>query len=287
MRPVNIKRLNYKGEVVRRHRRAFVLKIIALVLGIVVVVAGLIYLLFFFHLFDVREVSFNGLDTVSSDEFRGKIEQNLSQKILKFLPRRDNIFFVNTGKFEKEFALAYPVFKSVNVQRKLFHGLIFNFTERKPAGVWCFRDAGSTSFTTSCSYFDEDKILWAQPAKSYGFIFLTVDDQREMVRLGSPQGAGRQIDNEFFKPIMEVAKRMSGEINNIIIPADSFNEFRVYTANFYIIFTTDSDVKNQLDTLKIFFDDKIKDSSPADLSGQGGFHPQYIDLRIDGRVYYK
>lgn len=271
MRPVNIKKLNYKDEVVRRHRRAFILKIVVWVLGVVAVVAGIIYLLFFSRLFDIREISFNGLDMVSSDVFQMKIDENLNQKILKFLPRRNNIFFVNTGNFEKEFALAYPIFKSVDIQRKLLHGLVLNFLERKPTGVWCFKD--------SCSYFDNDKVLWGQPAKSSGFIFLTIEDDRQTDK--------KQIDDDFFKPIMEVAKSMSGEIKNIIISADSFNEFRVYTADFYIIFTTDSDVKNQLDTLKIFFDDKIKDSSPADLSGQGGFHPQYIDLRIDGRVYYK
>jgi len=225
-------------------------------------VAGVIYLLFFSRMFDVREVSFNGLDTVSSDMFRGKIDEKLNQKILKYLPRRNNIFFVNTGNFEKEFASDYPVFKSVNVHKKLFHGLVFDFLERKPAGVWCLKD--------SCSYFDNDKVLWGQPAKSSGFIFLTIEDNR--------QSENKQIDDDFFRPIMEIAKNMTGEIKNITIPADAFNEFRVYTTDYYIIFTTDSDVKNQLDVLKIFLADKNKDSN---------FHPQYIDLRIDGRVYYK
>ncbi|MDO8686789.1 MAG: hypothetical protein Q7K11_01090, partial [Candidatus Berkelbacteria bacterium] len=166
MRPVNIKKLNYKDEVASRHRRTFILKIVALILGTVVVVAGIIYLLFFSRMFDIREVSFNGLDTISSDVFRVKIDENLNQKILAYLPRKNNIFFMNTGKFEKEFVSEYPVFKSVNIQRKLLHGLVLNFLERKPAGIWCFKDSG-------CSYFDNNKVLWGQPAKSSGFIFLT------------------------------------------------------------------------------------------------------------------
>ncbi len=266
MRPVNIKQLNYKDEAVRRHRRAFILKIAALVLGTIAIVAGLIYLLFFSRMFDVREVGFNGLDTVSSDVFHIKIEENLNQKIFSYLPRRNNIFFINTDNFEKEFASDYPVFKSVNVQRKLLHGLMLNFLERKPAGIWCFGE--------DCSYFDNDKVLWGQPAKSSGFIFLTIEDQRQNIT--------QQIDDEFFKPIMDVAKNMPGEIKNIIIPAGSFNEFRVYTADYYIIFSTDADIQSQLDVLKIFLNDKNKNSPPT-----SGFHPQYIDLRIDGRVYYK
>ncbi len=270
MRSVNLKKLNYKDEVASRRRRDFILKIISIVFLTITVVAGLTYLLFFSRMFDVREVGFNGLDTVSSDVFRTKIDENLNQKILKYLPRRNNIFFVNTSNFQKEFASEYPVFRSVNIQRRFLHGLVLNFSERKPVGVWCFKENGSAPLTTSCSYFDNDKILWGQPAKSSGFIFLTIEDNRQTDK--------RQIDDEFFKSIMEVAKNMSGEIKNIIIPANSFNEFRVYTADYYIIFTTDSDIQNQLDVLKIFMKDK--DSNPD-------FHPQYIDLRIDGRVYYK
>lgn len=262
MRPVNIKRLNYKDQVARRHRRDFILKIVIAMAGALFVVGGTIYILFFAQIFDVRGVSFNGLDTVSSDIFRVKIDENLNQKILKFLPRRNNLFFVDTGSFEKEFALAYPVFKSVNVQRKLLHGLVLNFLERKPAGVWCFKDA--------CSYFDNDKVLWGQPAKSSGYIFLTIEDQRNRTN--------KEIDDEFFGSIMEVSNNMSGEIKNIIIPENSFNEFRVYTANYYIIFSTESDTKDQLDVLRIFLNDKEKNPD---------FRPQYIDLRIDGRVYYK
>ena len=277
MRPVNVKRLNYRDEVARRHRRAFVFKILAFVFRIIAIVARLIYLLFFSRLFDVREVSFNGLDTVNSDVFQVKIDETLNQKIFGYLTRRNDIFFVNTGSFEKQFALAYPVFKSVNVQRKLFHGLILNFLERKPAGIWCFTSTDSTGSpqaslapVSRCQYFDNDKVLWGQPSKSSGFIFLTIEDQRDIT--------DRKIDDDFFGPIMEVAKNMEGEIKSIIIPADSFNEFWVYTADYYIIFTVDFDIQNQLDVLKIFMNEKGKDSN---------FHPQYIDLRIDGRVYTK
>jgi len=159
------------------------------------------------------------------------------------------------------------------VRKKLLHGLVFNFSERKPVGIWCFKE--------SCSYFDENKVLWGQPAKSSGFIFLTIDDLRET--------ADKKIDDDFFKLVMEVAKSMTGEVKNIVILAGSFNEFRAYTAHgYYIIFSTDSDIKNQLDIFKIFLAEK-KDSLPTGAvpDGRQGFHPQYIDLRIDGRVYYK
>ena len=274
MRPVNAKRLNYKDEAVRRHRRVFIFKTVAIIAGTVFVVAGLIYVFFFSRLFDVREVSFNGLDTINSSVLQGKINEQLDQKIFKFLPRRNNILSVDTDTIEERFSSAYPVFKSVTVKKKLPHGLDLNFIERKPSGIWCFKDGDSVALAVSCSYFDEDRVLWGESSKTSGFIFLTIEDQREKDT--------RQIDDDFFGPIMEVAKSRAGEIRSIIIPDKSFGEFHVFTSNYYIIFTTEFDIKNQLDVLRIFLDDKEKDPPPI-----GGFHPQYIDLRIDGRVYYK
>ena len=64
-----------------------------------------------------------------------------------------------------------------------------------------------------------------------------------------------------------------------MIPENSFDEFRVYTdRGFYLIFSLDSNIKNQTDVLRIFLDEKSKDPN---------FNPQYLDLRIDGRIYYK
>ncbi len=269
MRPVKIKRGNYKDEVVRRHRRSFIFKTISILVVAIGIIVGLAYFLFFANLFDIRTIEFNGLNTVNSDEFSGKINERLDQKIFNLFPRRNNIFFVNTKNFETEIISAYPVFKLVDVRRKLFHGLVFNFTERKPLGVWCFTEQDSLK-ESSCSYFDEERVLWGKTAKSSGFIFLTIDDQR-----GQNE---KWAEDEFFEPIMFVAKSMAGEIKKVLIPKDSFSEFRVYTYNYYIIFTIESDIQGQLDTLKIFLTEKSNDQ---------GFRPQYIDLRIDGRVYYK
>lgn len=269
MRPINIKKINHRDEVARRHRRVFILKTVSIMAGTIFVVAGLIYLFFFSRLFDVREVSFNGLDTISSDEFKVKINEQLDQKLFKFLPRRNNVLSVDTDSLEANFSSAYPVFKSVIVQKNLPHGLTLNFLERKPSGIWCFASTGSAQ-VNSCQYFDNDKVLWGESSKTSGFIFLTIEDRRER--------NSREIDDDFFGPIMDVAKSRAGEIGNIIIPENSFNEFRVYVSDYYIIFTTEFDIKNQLDVLRIFLNDKEKDPE---------FHPQYIDLRIDGRVYYK
>ena len=72
---------------------------------------------------------------------------------------------------------------------------------------------------------------------------------------------------------------MGIKTRSVTIPENSVDEFRVAAAGGYdILFSLDSDYKNQLSVLRIFLDQKGKD--PA-------FDPQYLDLRIDGRVYFK
>ena len=66
-------------------------------------------------------------------------------------------------------------------------------------------------------------------------------------------------------------------IKRIEIPADFIDDLTVHTAKgYYILANTGSGMDKQLDTLRIFLKNKGAD-----------FHPEYIDIRIEGRVYYK
>ena len=68
-------------------------------------------------------------------------------------------------------------------------------------------------------------------------------------------------------------------IKSVVIPENSLNEFRVYTdRSFYLVFSLDSNIKGQAEVLKIFLDERAKDPN---------FNPQYLDLRIGGRIYLK
>ena len=67
-------------------------------------------------------------------------------------------------------------------------------------------------------------------------------------------------------------------VNKIEIRPDSINDFYIYTTNgFYIIFNMEISIPKQIEVLKIFLAEKGQDFKPT----------EYIDLRIEGRVYYK
>lgn len=272
MRTANIKKPNYHDNLASRRRRVFIFKIALVVGAFVAGVGGLVYFLFFSNVLTVKEISINGLTSLDKQNILSEINSTLESKTFKYLKTQKNILFFNPSRLRGEIMAQSPVVKDLDIKKKYPHEIVLGFTERKPVGIWCFQN--------DCYYFDKDRVTWGNAAKSSGFIFLSIQDNRTPANPGA-------IDKDFFDAIMTVLSGITTfnvvipdlTVKNIVIPAGSLSDFQVNVAQGYpLMFSLDSDIKNQLDILKIFLNDKKKDPS---------FGPQYIDLRIDGRVYYK
>ena len=216
-----------------------------------------------------------------------EINRRLDHKKFGYLRIGRNILFFDGDVLEANILASNPVLKSVDMKRKLPHKIILDIVEREPAGIWCAglrvgsrRGEGPNEVGTpqkagnsvECRYFDKEMNTWGPAARSSGFLFLTIEDMRSREKFN--------IEEDFFRSINEVAGGLPGlTVKTVTIPENSFDEFRVYTdKGFYVVFSLDSDLKNQLEVLRIFLAEKAEDL---------GFNPQYIDLRIDGRVYFK
>ena len=265
MRPSFIKS-NYQDNLTRKRRAVFVFKSILIILLALVVMASTIYFLFFSKVLEVQSIVFEGITPLNSERLKQDIEANLNQKYLGYLLKKNNIFSFKLGGIEKNIMDKYPIFNSLSIKRDVPHTLIINVTERTPIGIWCFEKL------SECYYFDENKNMWPSQAKSSGFLMVSVLDK---------VNGNNTIDDEYFKAtkiIIENSKKR-GIIFESIETEHSFRALKVTTSEpYYILFSLDSDIQNQLDLLSIFLDQK-KD--------QDFFSPQYLDLRIDGRVYYK
>lgn len=224
--------------------------------------AGGLYAFFYSPIFRVKDVVVRGLNSDREKVFTDKILQAMDTRRFGLRPYI-NIFLLNAEEIGRAFVADTPMIKDVTVKKDYLHGLQFNFVERKPIGIWCFND--------NCQYFDEDAAILGKALESTGFIYLIVKDDRDE----------HQIDQRLLKPVLSVARRLPGinvHANSVIISKDSLAEFRVKTsAGYDLIFSLDSDPDRQLEILRIFLDER---DSPT-------FAPQYIDLRIDGRIYYK
>ncbi len=255
----------YKDSLTIRRHRAFLLKIIAGAVVALAIIVGAIYFLFFSSVLKITTITINDDTNINKEQVTLAINNFLDTKSW-FLRVRRNILFLNSGNLEAVLRDQMPLIKDISISKKYPHGLSVNLKEHLPLGIWCY--SGS-----QCQYFDKDMAVWGNPGHSSGFILLSVDDQRV--------GTEKVVDEKFFKSILDTIQDLPESITTkeVIIPEMSLNDFKIVTdKGYYIFFSYDSDLAGQLKVLKLFLGGKAKDPS---------FQPQYIDLRINGRIYYK
>jgi cell division septal protein FtsQ len=265
MKPVSIRNNSYKDNLAKKRRSKFLLLSVSISIVVISLLAGLVYFLLFSGYFSVRDIQVTGLKTLDKELVISDIDNLLNGKILKTIQLRANIFLASPKKIRDILLDKYSVLKEVSARRNGLNGLILEVYERTAIGTWCF--------STECVYFDETGATWGKAARSSGFLILNVDDRRESIN---------SLDKEYFIAIKSVTENISiisVSLKQVVIPAESFREFGAETSGGYdILFSTDSDIKAQLELLKIFLDNKSHDQS---------FKPSYIDLRINGRIYFK
>ena len=254
----------YKDSLaMRRHRRFLARWLVILILALACV-AGIGYAIFFSPWFVIKDVSISGLNSDHATEVNTILNERLGRKTFG-VPTGRNVIFFKAKSLAEELKGDLSYLDDISISKANLHSLVVTGIERKPAGVWCFNN--------KCHYFDREGIMWGEAIRSTGFLMLNVDDRRDQVS---------EIDKRFLSAIQQVADRFEKEdlkIKNVTIPNGSFTEFNTLVSSGYTIrFSLDSDLAGQLDALFIFKKNKLDG---------GTLHPQYLDLRFDGRVYYK
>lgn len=267
MRPPQIRDFRTQDKFAAEKRRHIKRKIIFWFLIAIIVFGGIGYLAVFSDAFSIENIAIDGANIiVDKSALESSVKDAISTQTWGFLPLQNNTLFIQTALLAEKLTRDFPAAKNISVDRKFMHALNIKVTERKPLGIWCFGEA--------CSYFDGDGFTWGEPPKSSGFLLLRVQDMRE------------RTENSLSKEVLGNIATISGGINELGIPVKEFKisqtaitDLAVSTGKGYVIyFDLDGDIKTQLETLKIFLDKKSTESS---------FAPQYLDLRIAGRVYYK
>lgn len=272
MKPVQ----KYRNEYRAQKRRKFVLKTSAVLFILVLIAVGTVYLLFFSKLLDVRTVAINGAETIEETDLNSAVGDWLSTKIWK-VPRRNNLVFLSADNLVKYLESKFPKLASVSVSKKLPHNLEITVSERKPIGVWCLSVQGQSS--PDCFYFDKDAVAYAMAGNSSGFLLATISDQRNReITLGSLVTTGQWFEN--ILSARDLLTKIGIDITGISIPAGSFDEFDAKTIDgWQIMFSNQTDISSQINSLAIFLKDKITPNQRAKL--------QYVDLRIQDRIYFK
>jgi len=268
---------SYKDELRASKRKKLILKSAIFFAVLIIGLVGAVYLLFFARLMDVREVTVE-----AEEEMRGRINNEISSWLNSGFWRfteGSNLLFLSGNVLASRIIEKFPELESVKITKKFSHALIATVQERKPSGIWCLSAQAGLSEQADCFYFDKSGKAFSSTQPSNGFLVLNVIDQRSR-ELGLGDKVAEEVWTKNIFKAKDVLSKHNISIAMFVIPPDSFDEFHAKTAEGWkILFGNQTDIESQISALAIFLKEKISPAHRATL--------QYVDLRIQDRIYYK
>lgn len=234
--------------------------------------AGLVYVLFFARLFDVRVVEVKTPSAISTDAVRESAWSVLHQRSFGLMRQRNGLLF-SPQEIRPTLLRTFPRIDHVEITRLSMHVLEITVHERMPVGLWCL------TVQQVCYYYDSNGTAFSQILPSSGFLYVPVNDARNRTIILGSAVAPESLRNDIFevKGILQFGDVIVSQIN---IPADAYHEYTVVTREGWNIrYSMDTDNRKQTNNLLVFLKEKLSPSTRANLD--------YVDLRIEDRITYK
>lgn len=218
-------------------------------------VAGLIYAGMFSPWFRINGADVIGGESVSRDAIAGEALNGREGR---------SLFRLDARGTEAAILSAFPELAEVAVGRRWPRRIDVVVRERVPRGAWCTAE--------TCTLFDETGAVWGSTIPSSGTLLMTVADER----------TSGGLDAGLLRRILTIAARLEEldiGVLRVQLPDGALQE-AVFTslAGYPLRFLASEEPEEQLDVLESFL---------ADRRAKGPFLPSYIDLRVDGKVYFK
>lgn len=261
---VPIRTSSHRDPVGQRMRRRTLLRRWILAGGAVTFCGGLLWLTFWSSFLSVTTVHIEGGGVSFMDTVQGNAWEFLDMRRLYVFQPARNMVLLDGASLTQHLLAAMPSLASVSVVKDYPHRIVVRVAERIPFGIWCAQDR--------CQYIDRTGAQWGDAPRSRGTLLLLIDDQR----------GDTTFDPRLFAGIIAATDQLPEagiRIAWVVLPDAAPGDMTIRTdTGFDLRFNAFGDMEDQLTTLAVFLADRIKDTA---------FHPQYIDLRTPGRVYYR
>lgn len=263
----------------RGEKKTFRKKII-IFLWFLFLILILAYVLLLSPIFKIKEIKISGNRVIDKEEIRDSLNSFLSKKFLVFF-NQNNIFLARENNLKNIIFSDFPRILSIEIKKNIFNKTIdLRIIERKEAGIFCRNNPSfAEAAAGKCYYIDKEGVIFEEAPQTSGTLILTIKDNSEKgVEIGRSA-----IDREFMTELTNLKDDLLSPLNlkvlDFIIDSGILKDLRVDTnEGWYILFDSSRDFKNQLQALRLVLEEKIKD---------GRKKLEYIDLRIENRVYYK
>ena len=235
-----------------------------LVLFLFLIIGVLIYLVFFSSIFRLNKTEI----TTTKYLDRNKLETVISDYEKKSI-FTDNLLTLSKSNMAKTIMTISGV-ESVNIEKIYLHKIKISVVERAPIFVWQVSDK---------KYLvDKTGLIWGVYEEKYKDKPVVIDLKNVPTAVGS-------------KPVSTLFSRFIEELNRDFVTitgkkivkievVDTTNEIKVYSnATWYAYLDTTKTVRNQLINLSRILEDVKKNAPSKNL--------EYIDLRLDNKIFYK
>ena len=231
--------------------------------------AGLIYFLIWWPVLWIEKIDVRPLRS----NILAIVQKNLDEKIWRFIPQK-SIILAPIDKIKEDILDNFPEIKEVIINKKAPNLLIIEIVERQSIGIWCQTESTTTEpVIRQCFCLDKEGIIFRESPLISGSFILNIYSQRN----GATDLTNQVTSPEMIDFILKTAQGLSLKIDNfeIVSPED----LRVRTSlGWQIYFNPAYSVDSQIKALEMVLEEEIKENVGS---------LEYIDLRIDGRVYYK
>jgi cell division septal protein FtsQ len=225
---------------------------------------GVTYVLFVADVFAVTSVEVVGASPTQSDAIRTSIDELLSERSFQILHPKRNILLLDTGAVSAYTLSKFPGLEQVKVTKLYPHALRVEVVERVVMGTWCRGEV--------CTYYDAKGAQWGAAVVSRGPLLLLVTDER-------PEASDITPIVQAIDVVRQRLVALGLRVLEVTIPdAAPGDLFVSVNAPYVLKLNMNSDVSEQLETFGILLSEKAKEASWA---------TSYVDLRTQGRVYYK
>jgi cell division septal protein FtsQ len=235
-----------------------------------------VYTLFFSSLLQIKSVIVDDLADLNSQDIIVTANDIMQQRYFNTW-NKSNLILLNTGEIKKALLEKFKKIESVEITKKFPDQLLISIKERESSLVFCSGDA--------CFVIDRDGRAYA-PAN---FQFPELGEQNLMILRDLSQKNISMNNIAIDENVINFMGNIKNKFNNDLsldikqewsTPALISGDLRLETAEGWKIYLNlDISADKEIEMLKTTLNNSIDKTKRADLD--------YIDLRLDNKVYYK
>jgi len=233
---------------------------------ILIIFGGIFYLIFFYPLFQIKEIEISGNQKIFKENLENFLKEKINQNFL-FFSSTKSIFLINFSQIKKELFKNFPQIDEINLKRKFPNSIVLQINEKKPVAIFCKEE---------CFFIDEEGIIFESTLIEPNFFILKKEIKGEII-LGQ-----EVIKKEQISKILEIDSKLKNELKILtkeilVVSEERFNVKNL--ENWQIYFNFKENLDWQLTKLRTVLEKEIPHEKRKNL--------EYIDLRFGNFAPYK